>query len=163
MDNTTLGQLVEWKLSDSGRIPLKIYTSQDIYERELERLFYKGHWGYLGLEAEIPNPGDFKRTVIGERSVIVVRDKTGSINAFENLCAHRKMQFCRVRDGNATEFVCPYHQWMYDLEGNLRGVPYQRGLRHDGKLEGGMPPDFKREEHGLRKLKVASRGGVIFG
>lgn len=163
MENSNHRHLVQWDQGDYGEIPLGIYIDPDIYERELERLFYKGHWGYLGLEAEIPNPGDFKRTVIGERSVIVVRDKTGSINAFENLCAHRKMQFCRARDGNASEFVCPYHQWMYDLEGNLRGVPYQRGLRQDGKLEGGMPSDFKREDNNLRKLKIATRGGVIFG
>lgn len=163
MKQDGLKEAIGWEGGDCANIPLSIYTDREVYERELERLFYNGHWCYLGLEEEIPNPGDFKRTVIGERSVIVVRDKSGAINGFENLCAHRKMKFCRARDGNVGEFVCPYHQWIYDLQGNLRGVPYQRGLRQDGKLSGGMPSDFKREENGLRKLKIATRGGVIFG
>ena len=52
------------------------YTDDALYRRELERFFYRGHWCYVGLEAEIPNPGDFKRTVVGERSVIMVREPT---------------------------------------------------------------------------------------
>ncbi len=63
--------------------------ARDLYEQELERLFYRGHWCYVGLEAEIPNAGDFKRTSIGERSVIMVRDRDGGINVVENVCAHR--------------------------------------------------------------------------
>ena len=163
LKNSDISSIIDWKPDEMGRIPLSAYVDEDIYKLELERIFYKKHWGYLGLDAEIPNVGDFKRTVIGERSVIVVRNKEGGVSAFENLCAHRRVQFCRERDGNRQEFVCPYHQWMYDLEGNLRGLPYRRGLRVDGELRGGMPADFNMSENGLTKLKVESRNGVIFG
>src|ERR1700675_2724930 len=105
----------DWKDEGSSRIPFSAYTDKDIYKRELERFFYSGHWCYVALEAEIPNPGDFKRTAIGERSVIMVRDTDGSINVVENICAHRGMRFCRARDGNVQSFVCPYHQWNYTL------------------------------------------------
>jgi salicylate 5-hydroxylase large subunit len=153
----------EWESKEgTNRIPFSVYTDEAIYKRELERLFYHGHWCYVGLEAEIPNPGDFKRTVIGERSVIMVRGADGAINVVENVCAHRGMQFCRERHGNRKEFVCPYHQWNYNLKGDLQGVPFRRGVKQDGKVHGGMPKDFKTEEHGLTKLKVASRGGVVF-
>jgi salicylate 5-hydroxylase large subunit len=151
-----------WEAEGSSRIPFWTYTDESLYKRELERLFYHGHWCYVGLEAEIPNPGDFKRTVIGERSVIMVRDQDGSINVVENVCAHRGMQFCRERHGNKKEFVCPYHQWSYTLKGELQGVPFLRGVKQDGKINGGMPKEFKKEDNGLNKLKVAARGGVVF-
>jgi len=148
--------------SGTSRIPFLTYTSDELYKRELERFFYKNHWCYVGLEAEVPNPGDFKRTVVGERSVLMTRDAEGGISVVENVCAHRGMRFCRERHGNRKEFVCPYHQWSYTLKGDLQGVPFRRGVKQDGKVHGGMPADFKTSEHGLTKLKVATRGGVVF-
>ncbi len=151
-----------WEGEDTHRIPFVAYTSHALYQRELERFFYKGHWCYVGLEAEIPHPGDYKRTVVGERSVILVRDGEGAIHVVENVCAHRGMRFCRERHGNRKDFVCPYHQWSYTLKGDLQGVPFRRGVKQDGKVQGGMPADFKTTDHGLTKLKVATRGGVVF-
>ncbi|KNZ31283.1 MAG: salicylate hydroxylase [Methylibium sp. NZG] len=151
-----------WPSDDIHRIPFWAYTRPDVYERELERLFYKGHWAYVGLEAEVPKPGDYLRTVIGERSVILVRDADGQLSVVENRCAHRGMRFCRAKSGNATSFICPYHQWSYNLKGDLQGVPLKRGVRQDGQWLGGMPTDFKTSEHGLTKLRVAARGGVVF-
>jgi len=129
-----------------------------VYERELERLFYQGHWCYVGLEAEIPEPRRFKTTKIGERSVIVTRDRHGEIHVVENHCAHRGVQFCRERFGEARSLVCPYHQWHYSLDGHLIGVPLKNGV----KGQGGLPADFYPAQHGLNVLKVAVRNGVIF-
>ena len=151
-----------WEAEGSSRITFWAYTDEAIYKKELDRLFYKAHWSYIGLEAEVPNPGDFKRTVIGERSVVMTRDMDGSLHVVENVCAHRGMQFCRERHGNKKELVCPYHQWNYSLKGDLQGVPFRRGVKQDGKVNGGMPKEFKTEDHGLNKLKVATRGGVVF-
>ncbi len=153
---------LQWYENGTSRIPFRVYTDAELHTRELENFFYKNHWCYIGLEAEIPNVGDFKRTVIGERSVVMTRGEDGSVNVVENVCAHRGMQFCRERHGNRKEFVCPYHQWSYTLKGDLQGVPFRRGVKQDGKVNGGMPADFKTEEHGLNKLRVATRGGVVF-
>ncbi|RKP44144.1 Rieske 2Fe-2S domain-containing protein [Trinickia fusca] len=144
------------------RTPFSIYTDEELYRRELERFFYAKHWCYIGLEAEIPNPGDFRLTEIGERQVIMTRTEDGSVSVVENVCSHRGMRFCRKNTGNATEFRCPYHQWSYSLKGDLQGVPFLRGMKQDGRVNGGMPADFRREDHGLVKLKVATRGGVVF-
>jgi salicylate 5-hydroxylase large subunit len=147
-----------WPADQISRVPYWIYTDPEVYARELQRIFSGSHWSYVGLEVELPTPGSFKRTRIGERSVIVARDHDGQINVVENHCAHRGVQFCQERSGTAERFRCPYHQWNYDLKGNLIGLPLGRGV----KGKGGMPDDFRKEDHGLTKLAVSSRNGVIF-
>jgi anthranilate 1,2-dioxygenase large subunit len=139
-------------------IPDWVYTSEAVYEREMERIFRGRSWNYVALEAEIPNTGDFKRSYVGATPVVVARAGDGSISVFENRCAHRGAEFCRHGQGNTSEFVCPYHQWSYDLKGNLQGVPFKRGVNR----EGGMPKDFRNEDHGLVKLNVTTRHGVVF-
>ena len=73
-DTDVVDSTARWPGAGVHRIPFSTYTRRDLYEQELARLFYRGHWCYVGLEAEIPNAGDFKRTSIGERSVIMVRE-----------------------------------------------------------------------------------------
>ena len=162
MPDTPAQALLPWPGAGTHRIPFGAYTSAAIHQRELQRLFYQRHWCYVGLEVEVPEPGDFKRSVVGERSVIMARGADGRINVVENVCAHRGMQFCRERHGRRKEFVCPYHQWSYTLQGDLQGVPFRRGVKQAGKINGGMPADFNTAEHGLTKLRVACRGGVVF-
>ncbi|MBC8728746.1 aromatic ring-hydroxylating dioxygenase subunit alpha [Paraburkholderia sp. UCT2] len=163
MTSSVFPDTVHWEDSGTSRIPFMVYTNEATHRKELERFFYRKHWCYVGLEAEIPNPGDFIRTAIGERSVIMVRSQDGNIHVLENVCAHRGMAFCRERHGNRKDgFTCPYHQWNYSLKGDLQGVPFRRGVKQDGKVLGGMPPEFRLEDNGLTKLKVTTRGGVVF-
>ena len=103
---TVFPESPKWPGEGTSRVPFWAYTRADLYKKELDRLFYNGHWCYVGLEAEIPNAGDFRRTVVGERSVILSRAADGSLHCFENVCAHRGMQFCRERHGNRKECVC---------------------------------------------------------
>ncbi len=147
-----------WPDGGTTRIPYWVYTDPEIYAREQALIFQGPSWSYVALEAEIPNAGDFKRTFVGDRSVVVLRDTDGGINVVENRCAHRGVQFCQSHLGNHAEIMCPYHQWTYDLKGELIGVPFRRGV----KGFGGMPHDFDLHRHGLRKLAVARRNGVVF-
>jgi salicylate 5-hydroxylase large subunit len=147
-----------WPDAGSSVVPNWVYTDPEIFAREQERIFDGPNWLYVCLEAEIPNPGDFKRSRLGRRECVAVRNAAGEINVLVNRCAHRSMQYCQQNRGAAKEFVCPYHQWTYDLDGKLIGVPFRRGYRG----QGGMPEDFRLEEHGLEKLAVASRHGVVF-
>jgi salicylate 5-hydroxylase large subunit len=140
------------------RIPYDIYTDPDIYRREMERIFSGPTWNYVALAAEIPNPGDFKLTEIGEKPVVVVREKSGAINVLENRCAHRGVQFCTKPYGNAKSFQCPYHLWTYQLDGKLIGVTLRKGI--DG--QGGYGADFDPAEHGLTALRVAEHNGAVF-
>jgi salicylate 5-hydroxylase large subunit len=151
-----------WGDAPTSRAPGWVYTDPAVYQQELARFFYRGHWQYVALDCELPNPGDFIRTRIGERSVIVVRDTDGVVQVVENRCAHRGVAFCRERQGHTTAFTCPYHQWNYNLKGELVGLPFRRGVKQDGVVNGGMPADFKLQDHGLNRLQVACRGGAIF-
>lgn len=144
---------------DNTAVPDWIYTSPEIYQREIKRIFHGRSWNYVALEAEVPNPGDFKRSYVGPTPVVVSRDAEGKLHVVENRCAHRGVEFCRSHRGNTKEFVCPYHSWSYDLAGNLQGIPFKRGLKGVG---GGMPKDFRNAEHGLKKLRVEAYEGVVF-
>jgi salicylate 5-hydroxylase large subunit len=147
-----------WPFEDTSRVPNWVYTDPNIFTRECGLVFGGNDWLYTCLESEIPAPGDFKRVQLGNREVIAVRGKDGAINVLVNRCAHRSMQVCNAARGTAKEFVCPYHQWTYDLAGNLLGVPFRRGYRG----QGGMPADFQPEHHGLQRLAVTERHGVVF-
>ena len=148
----------KWPAEGLTHIPDWVYTSDEIFERERQRIFFGDTWSFVALEAEIPDPGSFKRSYVGDVPVIVTRDENGQIHVFENRCAHRGVEFCRALRGKAENFTCPYHQWMYDLTGKLMAVPFRRGDR--GK--GGMPKDFRLEDHNPKRLNVATRHGVVF-
>ena len=116
-------------------------------------------WNFLALECEIPNAGDYKTATVGEVPVIAVRDGAGAVNAMVNRCAHRGNLVCIEEAGNAERLTCVYHNWTYDLRGNLTSIAFERGIR--GK--GGMAEDFDRSRHGLRRLRVESYRGLVFG
>jgi salicylate 5-hydroxylase large subunit len=149
-----------WPAEGDSRVPYWVYTDEEIYRRELERIFEGPTWSYLALECEIPDPGDYKRTWIGEKSVLVVRGEDGAINGFLNRCAHRGVQLVQHASGNVgKQIMCPYHQWTYDLHGRLMGLPFRRGVRGVG----GMPADFSLAEHGLTPIRIHARHGAVFG
>lgn len=148
---------LQWPENPS-EIPDWVYTDQRIYDLEQQRIFRGRTWNYVALEVELPKPGDYIRSYLGDTPIIVARDEAGEVHAFENRCAHRGAEFCKTYRGSAKQFVCPYHQWTYDLSGELVSVPFRRGV----KGRGGMPADFKLGEHSLRKLSVTCRHGVVF-
>lgn len=150
--------LPDWS-EDTTRVPYWVYQDDTVRRAEQQKVFAGPTWNYLCLEAEIPAQGDFRTTFVGEMPVIVVRGPDEEIYAFENRCAHRGALIALEDGGNAEDFTCVYHAWRYDLEGNLKGVAFQNGV--NGK--GGMPASFCMEEHGPRKLRIATLSGLVFG
>ncbi|HEX3524823.1 MAG TPA: Rieske 2Fe-2S domain-containing protein [Stellaceae bacterium] len=150
---------VIWPTLDYSRVPYWLYHDPEMYQREQERIFRGPTWNFLGLAAGIPKPGDFQTNYVGDIAVIVNRDANGAIHALVNRCAHRGAMVRREMSGNASEHTCIYHQWCYGLDGRLNSIPFRRGIH--GK--GGLDPSFDMAAHGLRKLRVASVNGALFG
>jgi len=148
-----------WPAGDLSRVPFAAYHDPAVYEDEQARIFRGPTWNYLALEAELPNPGDFITTTVGDTPVLVGRDEKGVIRAFINRCMHRGMLLKRERCGNAKNHTCIYHQWSYELDGRLIGVPFPRGQNGHG----GLPADFDRKSVRLHQLTVENYKGVLFG
>jgi anthranilate 1,2-dioxygenase large subunit len=147
-----------FRRDDGSRIPYAVFSDPEVYAREQERIFRGPTWSFLGLEAEIMAPGDYKSTFIGDTPVVMTRTRDGGLAAWVNRCAHRGALVCRQLRGNAITHSCVYHQWSYNTAGDLVGVPFRRGQKGNP----GMPADFELADHGLRKLRVDSYRGLVF-
>jgi len=115
---------VQTPLSRAAHLPGHIYNSPAIYALEKERIFMKD-WLCVGRTEEIANPGDYMTFRIVDEPIVVTRNGAGAIGAFANVCAHRGVEVA-AGQGNTKEFMCPYHGWLYDLDGRLVGAPYMK-------------------------------------
>lgn len=139
---------------DGSTVDPSIYTDPGLYDLELEKIFGRA-WLFLAHETQIPGPGDFLNTYMGEDSILVVRQKDKSVSAFLNQCRHRGMRICRADCGNAKSFTCSYHGWAYDTAGNLVVVPFEQEAYH-GEID--------KSAWGATKVpRIETYKGLIFG
>ncbi len=140
--------------TEQSQIDRQIFWNEDVYKAELQQIFARA-WLFLAHESQIPNPGDFIRTTMGEDDVIVVRQRNTSINAFLNACPHRGNRVCMVDAGTrARGFICNYHGWSFGIEGKLRGT--------DGKVYD-TDEAFDKDAIGLTPVaQIESYKGWIF-
>jgi phenylpropionate dioxygenase-like ring-hydroxylating dioxygenase large terminal subunit len=149
---------LHWPELGVSRVPYQVFTDPTLYDLEQERLFRGDVWHWVGLEAETPQPGDFKTNAIGDTPVIMLRDAQGAMKVFVNRCAHRGATLCIDQRGQCKAFTCVYHNWSYDLDGNLQGVAFRHGVNQ----QGGLPPDFDFAAHALQRLRVEVLHGLVF-
>jgi nitrite reductase/ring-hydroxylating ferredoxin subunit len=138
--------------SKKGMVNRRIFSDQTIYEMELEHIFARA-WNFMCHDAQIPNPGDFFMSFIGEDRVICVRDNEGNPQVLVNSCRHRGNAVCRAEEGHASSFMCTYHGSTYDLKGHLVGVPGFKEVYHE---------ELDRENWGLIAGRAESYRGWIF-
>jgi phenylpropionate dioxygenase-like ring-hydroxylating dioxygenase large terminal subunit len=149
----------QWPADGVVRAPFRLFSDPDIYQLEQERIFRGPVWNFLCLEVEIPNPGDYRTTTVGETPVVVTRDRDGVIHAMVNRCAHKGALVCLKKKDNVASLNCVYHAWNYELDGRLKGVAFRNGVRGHG----GMPDDFDINKHRLQPLRVETFCGIVFG
>lgn len=135
-----------------GRMAGKIFWDSGIYEQELEKIFARC-WLFVAHESQIPSPGDYVATTMGEDEVLVVRQKDQSIKVLINACPHRGNKVCFAEAGNARGFICNYHGWAFGPDGALRGMHESGVYEQSG---------FDKSRQGLREARVSSYKGLVF-
>lgn len=132
-------------------LPSEYYTTDAILQAEIEHIFRK-RWVCVGRAAEIANPGDYFLREIGGDNLIILRDRSGSVQALHNVCRHRGTRLCAEASGQLRETIqCPYHAWTYALDGRLLGAPNMSAVA-----------DFDKAEHGLYRAQAGVWEGFIF-
>src|SRR5947207_6349146 len=131
-------------------LPQKYFVSPDIFVKEQAEIFSK-EWLLVGHQSQIPDAGDYVvQQVIGE-SLIVIRDKSGAIRGFFNVCRHRGTRLKEDACGHTSAIQCPYHAWTYGLDGRLIGAPHMDEV-----------PGFDKADYSLHAVNLALWEGFIF-
>jgi phenylpropionate dioxygenase-like ring-hydroxylating dioxygenase large terminal subunit len=131
-------------------LPAWVYDNAELTRLELERIL-KPSWQIVCHASSIPKAGDFVTFDLGPESVVVLRDKTGAIRAYHNVCRHRGM---RIFDGAGScpgTITCPYHGWTYQYDGSLMATPVRESF-----------PGLDRREYGLKPVRVDTMLGFVF-
>lgn len=119
------------------------YTHPELFQLEMEHLF-ANCWVYVGHASQVPEPGDFYATTIGDQPVVMVRQPDGGIQVLHNRCLHKGVKVAPDGAGHAgRHFRCPYHAWTYKLDGALQSTPLRQGYDNTGfehcEASRGMP------------------------
>ena len=135
--------------AEAESLPSWAYTDAEFLERERERLF-RAHWLCIGREDQVARPGDYMTREIAGASLIVVRGRDGAVRAFHNACRHRGARLLEG-EGSCKAISCPYHAWVYGLDGMLVGAP-------DTEATIG----FEKSAHFLAPARLESWAGFLF-
>ena len=132
-------------------LPGRYYVAPEILAHEFDRIFTQ-RWLCVGREDQIARPGDYFLQPVGNESIIVLRDRSGTVRAYYNVCRHRGTRLCEDHRGRFSETIqCPYHAWTYSLDGRLIGAP------SSGDIEG-----FTKSDYPLHKVAIESWEGFLF-
>jgi glycine betaine catabolism A len=151
IDPTLLRPVLAPTLGHSRTLPADAYTSQGVFDWEVEHFFEAG-WVCVGRADELAQPGDQKAFRIGREGILVVRDQDGNLNGFYNTCRHRGHELLEPGTArNLRAIKCPYHAWVYQLDGSLGAAP------RFGDLDG-----FDKAEYPLIAARIHEWHGWIF-
>ena len=132
-------------------LPGRYYTAPEVFADERERIF-RHYWICIGRNSAFAAGGDYRLVEIAGESIIVLRDQSGSLRAYYNVCRHRGTRLCEAPAGRLSETIqCPYHAWTYALDGRLIGAP------HMNEVEG-----FNKKDYPLHSVALAEWEGFLF-
>lgn len=122
------------------------------FELERERIWARV-WAFVCHESELAEPGSFLTTEVAGDPIVVVRQVAGGLAGYHNVCRHRGSIVVPEARGQCGRFQCPYHHWLYGLDGALVSVPGEAAYEGTG---------FTRERFGLVPVRVESAHGLVF-
>jgi glycine betaine catabolism A len=139
-------------------LPQQYFVSDEVFRQEQEQIFSK-QWLLVGHQSQVANAGDYFLVSVppssdyaaARESLIVIRDKSGVIHGFYNVCRHRGTRLKEDACGHASAIQCPYHAWTYGLDGRLIGAPHMDEV-----------PGFDKADYSLRAVRLALWEGFIF-
>jgi Rieske 2Fe-2S family protein len=150
VDATAVGRALA-PFGHSRTLPADAYTSQDLFAWE-RRHFFEGSWVCAARGSDLAEAGAQTAVEVGAEGVLLVRGADGELRGFSNVCRHRGHQLLRTGACAVNKAIaCPYHAWVYDLDGGLRGAPSFRDV-----------PGFDRSEFPLVPIRVAEWMGWAF-
>lgn len=137
-------------------LPSVAYTSADFFALENAKLF-RDSWVFVGFAHELAKPGDVNPVSVAGQPLLLVRNSSGQINAFHNVCRHRCLKLVDEPGNVGRVLRCPYHSWTYSLDGELKLTPY-----FGGREPRDTPEDFDRKSRGLVPVRFALWHDWIF-
>lgn len=147
--DTTARSDITAPLPSAWTLPPAAYTDAALFSEEIEMLFLRD-WICVARTEQVENSGDYLCVDLPNTPLILSRDLGGSLHALSRICIHRAMPLAEG-NGTATRFVCPYHKWTYELDGQLRSAPMMQ------EVEG-----FSAEACKLPELKLEVWNGFVF-
>ncbi|PYM01682.1 MAG: (2Fe-2S)-binding protein [Verrucomicrobia bacterium] len=144
--------------SGARTLPQKYFVSAEVFNQEQDKIFAR-QWLLVGHQSQIADAGDYFLVSVPpssddgaiKESLIVIRDKSGVIHGFYNVCRHRGTRLKEDAFGHASTIQCPYHAWTYRLDGRLIGAPHMDEV-----------PGFDKADYSLRPVNLALWEGFIF-
>lgn len=123
----------------ANRVHRSVYVDEAIFEAELTRIFERT-WIYVGHRSQVANAGDYYATLIGRHPIVMIRGEDAQVRVFFNRCTHKGTQLLGAGCGHSSKVVrCPYHGWIFGLDGTLRTIParggYQEAIVRPGASE----------------------------
>lgn len=145
--------LAPWP-QEAKTLPAEAYLSPEVFAWERER-FFDASWVCVGRSDDLSSPGDQRALRIGREGVLLVRQRSGRLMAFSNTCRHRGHELldCGAPGLNRDHVRCPYHRWIYELDGGFKGGP---GLASQSGFDRSDP------DHDLLEARAAEWGGWVF-
>ena len=135
---------------EAESLPPWCYTSDAFYAREVRDIFMRS-WNFVGRVERVPKPGDTLALDYAGVPIIILRDRAGMLRCFANACRHRGALLLEAGSGNCRTIKCPYHGWVYGLDGSLQGAP-------DMERAAG----FEKAEYGLTPIRLEVWAGFMF-
>ncbi|MEM7071355.1 MAG: aromatic ring-hydroxylating dioxygenase subunit alpha [Pseudomonadota bacterium] len=132
------------------------YVDHDWFALERQALF-ADQWIIAGFSHEMAKIGMLKPVDLMGTPILIVRDKQGKLQVFENICKHRGMILVEKETSLKSNMItCPYHAWGYGLDGCLKKTPHIGGANcHDDKR-------FDKDKINLKKIRHYEWMGIIF-